>query len=179
MAALVIRAIDQETAHAHVAHVGEGDLRLAGALGHARMIPPEVKPPPVGAVSAERAQYSSAGASFPPLELRLQQYAADCHQQNGDRQYRHNWQPDGVHQVKYDFGNVFNKFAHRNCFGGKRPIIALIEALLWIPDNYGAAPRGAAANKKPPAVTTGGRVLGSSCSGPSIVSPRTPPKGST
>ena len=73
----------------------------------------------------------------------------------------------------------FNKFAHRNCFGGKRPIIALIEALLWIPDNYGAAPRGAAANKKPPVVTIGGRVLGSSCSGPSIVSPRTPPKGST
>jgi len=35
MAALVIRAIDQETANASGAHLCEGDFLLAGELGHA------------------------------------------------------------------------------------------------------------------------------------------------
>jgi hypothetical protein len=35
MAALVIRAIDQETANASGAHLSERDLLLAGELGHA------------------------------------------------------------------------------------------------------------------------------------------------
>jgi hypothetical protein len=37
MAALVIRAIDQNPADASGAHFGEGDLLLAGELGHARL----------------------------------------------------------------------------------------------------------------------------------------------
>jgi len=40
MAALVIRAINQEAANAGGAHLGEGDFLLAGQLGHTHMIPP-------------------------------------------------------------------------------------------------------------------------------------------
>lgn len=36
VAAPIIRAIDQQAAHAHVAHVGKGDLRWAGEGEHAR-----------------------------------------------------------------------------------------------------------------------------------------------
>jgi hypothetical protein len=35
MAALVVRAIDQEPANASIAHLSEGDLLLAGEGGHA------------------------------------------------------------------------------------------------------------------------------------------------
>jgi hypothetical protein len=38
MAALVIRAIDEDAANAGLAHVAEGDLLWAGEGGHARII---------------------------------------------------------------------------------------------------------------------------------------------
>jgi hypothetical protein len=40
VAALVVRAIDQETANAKGAHLSEGDVLLAGEGRHAPMIPP-------------------------------------------------------------------------------------------------------------------------------------------
>jgi hypothetical protein len=40
MAAVKVRAIDQEAANASGAHLGEGDFLLAGEGGHTHMIPP-------------------------------------------------------------------------------------------------------------------------------------------
>jgi hypothetical protein len=40
VAAMVVGAIDQDAAHAHVAHLGEGDLLRAGDSGHGSIIPP-------------------------------------------------------------------------------------------------------------------------------------------
>ena len=47
VAAMIVRAIDQDATHAHVAHLGEGDFLRAALSGHGPMIPPKwsrVKP---------------------------------------------------------------------------------------------------------------------------------------
>ena len=58
VAALVIRAIDQDAAHAGGAHLGEGDFGRAGRGGHSPMIAPtglEVKPLDIGPLPGWRA----------------------------------------------------------------------------------------------------------------------------
>jgi hypothetical protein len=67
-AALVIQAIDQQTANASGAHLGEGDLRLAGEGGHA---PSKCRPDRLAnPKAASRLQHSATGTPGHGTELR-------------------------------------------------------------------------------------------------------------